>query len=161
VRRCCADVRPTPDHSLLGVDSSVASAGKYYRNWPGNGNSNVDCAASAGFATDAKGLDLWAAQSSPAVSDMIAIVAAPTTPDVGTSAAVVASAFPGQTVFGSFVFRNDGQAAATGVSYSATIGSPRQLSGQRHVHACCPPGARGELRSGDRHRHVHRHSRPR
>lgn len=118
-----APTPPTPDHSLLGVDSSVTSAGKYYRNWPGNGNSNIDCAASAGFG-DAKGLDLWAAQSSPAVSDVIAIVPAPTTPDVGTSAAAAAFAFPGQTVFGSFVFRNDGQTAATGVTYSATIGSP-------------------------------------
>jgi uncharacterized repeat protein (TIGR01451 family) len=114
---------PTPDHSLLGVDSSIASAGNYYRNWPGNGNSNSDCATTAGFG-DAKALDLWAAQSSPAMSDAIVIVPASTTPDVGTSATADASAFPGQTVFGSFVFRNDGLTTATGVTYSATIGSP-------------------------------------
>ncbi|HJU39647.1 MAG TPA: DUF5979 domain-containing protein, partial [Tahibacter sp.] len=115
---------PTPDHSLLGVDSSSTSfGGKYYRNWPGNTNSNTDCATTAGFG-DAKGLDLWAAQSSPVAQDTIVIVPAPTTPDVGTSATADSSAFPGDTVFGSFVFRNDGQATATGVTYSATIGSP-------------------------------------
>jgi uncharacterized repeat protein (TIGR01451 family) len=113
---------PTPDHSLLGIDSSAVSGGKYYRNWPGNGNSNSDCATTAGFG-DAKGLDLWAAQSSPAIFDDLVIIPAPTTPDVGTSATADTSAFPGQTVFGSFVFRNDGQSTATGVTYSATIGT--------------------------------------
>jgi uncharacterized repeat protein (TIGR01451 family) len=115
---------PTPDHSLIGVDSSTANfGGKYYRNWPNSVNSNTDCAATAGFG-DAKGLDLWAAQSSPISQDEIVIVAAPVTPDVGTSVTVDNSAFPGETVYGSFVFRNDGQATATGVTYSATIGSP-------------------------------------
>lgn len=115
---------PTPDHSLIGVDSSTASfGGEYYRNWPGSINSNTDCATTAGFG-DAKGLDLWAAQSSPLLQDVIVIVPAPVTPDVGTSATVDSSAFPGETVHGSFVFRNDGQTIATGVAYSATIGSP-------------------------------------
>jgi len=115
---------PTPDHSLIGVDSSSASfGGKYYRNWPGSVNSNTDCSTTAGFG-DAKGLDLWSAQSSPVAQDAIVIVPAPVTPDVGTSATADSSAFPGQTVYGSFVFRNDGQTTATGVTYSATIGSP-------------------------------------
>jgi len=115
---------PTPDHSLLGVDSSSASfAGAYYRHWPANGNSNGDCTTTSGFG-DAKGLDLWAAQSSPVSQEAIVIVAAPTTPDVGTSATVDSTAFPGETVYGSFVFRNDGQVSATGVTYSATIGAP-------------------------------------
>ena len=115
---------PTPDHSLIGVDSSSASfGGKYYRNWPGSVNSNTDCSTTAGFG-DAKGLDLWSAQSSPVTQDAIVIIPAPVTPDVGTSATADSSAFPGQTVYGSFVFRNDGQTTATGVTYSATIGSP-------------------------------------
>jgi large repetitive protein len=65
-------VPPTPDHSLLGVDSSVATAGNFYRFWPGNGNKNTDCNAASGFG-DAKGLDLWTYQLSPVQSSTLII----------------------------------------------------------------------------------------
>jgi len=68
------DTPPTPDHSLLGVDSSANVGGVYYRNWPNFGNNNADCsgAASQGFG-DAKGLDLWSFQSTPAFSSTVVI----------------------------------------------------------------------------------------
>ncbi len=75
-------VPPTPDHSLLGIDSSAQTLSGpncnggtgtcYYRYWPGNGNANSDCAAAAGFG-DAKGLDLWAFQQSPVQSRTLVI----------------------------------------------------------------------------------------
>lgn len=45
---------PTDPANLLGVDSSVVP----YRNWASGGNSNTDCAATAGWG-DGKALDLW------------------------------------------------------------------------------------------------------
>ncbi len=116
---------PTPDHSLTGIDSGNDSynSNHYYRRWPGHGNSNSDCSSSAGFG-DAKGLDLWAYQSTNDVQQNLYIVRAPAGADVGTAVTVPDHAYPGDTVSGSFVFRNDGQAAATGVTYTATIGTP-------------------------------------
>jgi len=78
-------VPPTPDHSLIGVDSSAQTfsgpdcnggAGTcFYRYWPANGNSNSDCAATAGFG-DAKGLNLWSFQQSPVQALTLVINAA-------------------------------------------------------------------------------------
>jgi uncharacterized repeat protein (TIGR01451 family) len=78
-------VPPTPDHSLLGIDSNAQTlsgpdcnggAGTcYYRYWPANGNANSDCAATAGFG-DAKGLNLWSFQQSPVQSLTLVINAA-------------------------------------------------------------------------------------
>ena len=78
-------VPPTPDHSLVGIDSNAqtlsgpdcnAGVGTcYYRYWPANGNANSDCAATAGFG-DAKGLDLWAFQQSPVQTQTLIINAA-------------------------------------------------------------------------------------
>ncbi|HZP66698.1 MAG TPA: DUF11 domain-containing protein [Rudaea sp.] len=75
-------VPPTPDHSLLGIDSSAQTLSGpncnggtgtcYYRYWPAIGNANSDCAATAGFG-DAKGLDLWAFQQSPVQSRTLVI----------------------------------------------------------------------------------------
>ncbi|MDE1961599.1 MAG: DUF11 domain-containing protein, partial [Xanthomonadaceae bacterium] len=75
-------VPPTPDHSLIGQDSSAQTFSGpncnggtgtcFYRYWPGNGNSNTDCAATAGFG-DAKALDLWAFQSTPVQSSTVVI----------------------------------------------------------------------------------------
>ena len=75
-------VPPTPDHSLIGQDSSAQTFSGpncnggtgtcFYRYWPGNGNANTDCAATAGFG-DAKALDLWAFQSTPVQSSTVVI----------------------------------------------------------------------------------------
>ncbi|MEO7323292.1 MAG: hypothetical protein ABIW82_00525, partial [Dokdonella sp.] len=117
-------VPPVLDHSLLGVDSSVLTAGKYYRYWSGTVNSNADCVSTAAndFG-DGKGLDLWAFQLTADIIGTVTIVPVSTSVDVGTSVAVDATAFPGNIVYGSFVFGNYGSANATGVTYAATIGT--------------------------------------
>jgi uncharacterized repeat protein (TIGR01451 family) len=115
-------VQPNAAYSLIGVDSSASTGGVYYRVWSG-GNSNTDCAASAGFG-DAKGLDTWALELTATIVRNLGIVEPLPGVDVGTSVAVASSAFPTQTVNGNFVFRNDGSSAATGVTYAATIGDP-------------------------------------
>lgn len=115
--------QPTPVESLLGIDSDLVTAGLRYRNWPGNGNTNTDCGTTAGFG-DAKALDLWAFESTPRIELPLVIVPPPNGADVGTAVAVDNAAFPGQTVYGTFNFRNDGDVAATGVTYRATVGTP-------------------------------------
>ncbi len=122
---------PTPDHSLLGVDSSLntftgpncASGACYYRYWPANGNSNSDCATTAGFG-DAKALDLWSFQQTPDTNAQIVIVTTPAAAQVATSVSVPPTAFPGTTVNGSLSFQNVGGTTATGVTYTTTIGTP-------------------------------------
>ena len=126
-------VPPTPDHTLLGQDSSAKTfAGGqcnggvgtcYYRYWPGNGNANTDCAAAAGFG-DAKGLDLWTYQQTTPQILPIVINPPPPGPTVATSVSVPPTAYPGATVNGSFNFLNVGGMTATGVTYAAVIGTP-------------------------------------
>ncbi|MGA7298112.1 MAG: hypothetical protein WBW92_11465, partial [Rhodanobacteraceae bacterium] len=116
-------VPPTPDHSLLGVDSSASTGGVYYRDWPGNGNSNSDCSSSAGFG-DAKAIDLWTYQQTPVETQTIVIVDSPSNAQVATSVNVPPTALPGATVNGSFSFQNVGTTTANGVTYTAVIGTP-------------------------------------
>jgi uncharacterized repeat protein (TIGR01451 family) len=124
-----AQVQPTPNHSLLGVDSSDSNfngAGIYYRFYPQVSNDpNNDCTNTAAtyFGT-AKGLDLWALERTPSFSEPIVIVNPVIGADVGTVVTVDGSAFPGQTVFGSLIFYNAGDTDATGVGYTAVIGTP-------------------------------------
>ncbi len=113
---------PVLNHSLVGVDSSVATGGVYYRTWSG-GNPNSDCSATGGFG-DAKGMDTWAFEETAAIVRQLDVIGGPAGVDVGTSASAAASVFPGQTVNGSFVFRNDGDTAATGVTYTVVLGDP-------------------------------------
>ncbi|WP_298851686.1 DUF11 domain-containing protein, partial [uncultured Aquimonas sp.] len=122
-------VQPTPNHSLLGVDSSDSNfngAGIYYRFYPQVTNDpNTDCVNNAAthFGT-AKGLDLWALERTPSFSEPVTVVAPVIGADVGTVVTVDSSAFPGQTVFGTLVFYNAGDTEATGVNYTARIGTP-------------------------------------
>ena len=121
-------VPPTPDHSLLGVDSSVLTAGKYYRNWPGTANDGGNCAGSASTAFgNYKGLDLWALERTPTIDNPVVIVPASTVTDIGTLIAVSNSVYPGDTVYGNIVYSHAGAAGtanATNVVYTAVIGTP-------------------------------------
>ncbi len=122
-------VQPSPNHSLLGVDSSDANfngVGIFYRFYPQvTTDPNNDCsnAANVHFGT-AKGLDLWALERTPSFSEPVTVVAPVVGADVGTVVTVDSSAFPGQTVFGTLVFYNAGDTEATGVGYTARIGTP-------------------------------------
>ena len=85
---------PTPPEGLAGVDSdAVDGAGRYYRFWPGNGNTNDDCDDDSAFG-DTKGLDLWVFEGTTALTNTLSIFAAPDFTDVGTSIAVPLLAFP-------------------------------------------------------------------
>ncbi|WP_395791875.1 hypothetical protein [Aquimonas sp.] len=122
-------VQPSPNHSLLGVDSSDSNfngAGIFYRFYPqASEDPNTDClnAAAAHFGT-AKGLDTWALERTPSFSEPVIIIPPVVGADVGTVVTVDSSAFPGQTVFGTLVFYNAGDTEATGVGYTARIGTP-------------------------------------
>ncbi len=116
-----SQAEPVANHSLVGVDSSVATGGNYYRTWNGT-NANTDC-GTGGFG-DAKGMDTWAFEETAAIVRQLDVVGGPVGVDVGTSASAAASVFPGQTVNGSFVFRNDGDTGATGVTYTVVLGDP-------------------------------------
>jgi uncharacterized repeat protein (TIGR01451 family) len=123
-----AQVSPSPDHSLAGADSSNANfggSGKYYRFWTAGGNSNADCSnvATEAFG-DAKGLDLWAFASTGDIQQTLTIIVQPLTVDLATIVTVDATAYPGQTVYGTLVYRNDGTGStASGVTYTAKIGT--------------------------------------
>ncbi|WP_166653803.1 DUF11 domain-containing protein, partial [Tahibacter aquaticus] len=120
-----AQVPPTPPYNLIGVDSSVATAGRYYRWWTASGNNNTDCNNNAASAFgDAKGLDLWSYASTGDITETLIIVPQTVTRDLGTAVSVDPAANPGQTVYGSFVFRNDGTGSATVSSVTASIGTP-------------------------------------
>ena len=115
---------PTPTHSLLGVNSTAA-----YRSWPGNGNANTDCNTTAGTGFgDAKSLDLWAFESTPAQTQNVVIIPQTIVIDVATQVTVQPSAQPGQTVNGTVVFRNDGNNASSGTTYTMTLGANRPAS---------------------------------
>ncbi|SDD53722.1 DUF11 domain-containing protein [Aquimonas voraii] len=137
-------VQPTPNHSLLGVDSSDSNfngAGIYYRFYPQASNDpNTDCvsAAATHFGT-AKGLDLWALERTPSISEPVIVVGPVVGADVGTVVTVDNSAFPGQTVFGTLVFFNAGDTDANGVSYTARIGTPGNCPASVNFTAL-PPG---------------------
>jgi len=122
-------VPPTPDHSLTGVDSSVADgSGRYYRWWTAGGNSGTECNNSASEAFgNLKGLDLWALERSQEFELPIEIVDGSTLTDVGALVGVTGSVFPGDTVYGNIAYSHAGDAAsadATGLTYTAVIGTP-------------------------------------
>ncbi|MCB1854884.1 MAG: hypothetical protein H6988_06360 [Pseudomonadales bacterium] len=102
-----------PPVSLEGVDS----AGNY-RSWQSGGNSNSDCAASAGWG-DAKAVNLWTYFLTPEFSDEIEIIDVPV--DLGTAVAMPVSAAPGATVAGVFSFVNNGATAVDAVSYTMNL----------------------------------------
>ncbi|MBN8887246.1 MAG: DUF11 domain-containing protein [Rudaea sp.] len=117
-----AQVPPTPTYSLVGVDSSAQTGGKYYRWWPGYGNTNSDCSDSSAFG-DAKALDLWAYQAASLPNSNLIVNPQPPA-KVATSVSVPPTVFPGATVNGTFVFQNVGSTTATGVTYTTVIGTP-------------------------------------
>ncbi len=125
-------VQPSPNYSLLGLDSSNSNfggSGSYYRKWSGSTDGNADCKnlATEFFGT-AKGLDLWALEKSDETFLPIVIVPVSSDVDVGTLVTVTAVVEKGDTAFGSFVFNNVGAATATGVTYAVTIGNPADPS---------------------------------
>lgn len=122
--------QPVPNHSLVGVDSANANlggSGNYYRSWGGSADNNNDCTNNATqyFAT-AKGLDLWALEKSDVTELPIEIVEPSDGVDVGTMVSVTPAVLPGDTAYGSFVFSNAGDQAATGVTYGVTLGNAAQ-----------------------------------
>jgi uncharacterized repeat protein (TIGR01451 family) len=122
-----AQEQPTPNHSLLGLDSDSATygSGRYYRHWAGSSDPNTDCSnSSAVYFGTAKGLDLWALERSPLIQLPIEIIPTFVGVDVGTQVSATAMALPGETVFGTFVFSNNSDTSATGVTYAVTIGDP-------------------------------------
>ncbi len=125
---------PVPDHSLVGQDSLAT-----YRTWTGTGNANADCSATGSFG-DAKALDLWVYQFTSAEANTLTIVAQTAGVDVGTAASVANQVYAGQTVNGSFVFRNDGDAAANGVTYAASLGAPGGYCPAAVNFSAVPPG---------------------
>ena len=119
--------QPTPNHSLVGVDSADANwngTGKYYRQITGSSDPNTDCSNNSNvyFGT-AKGLDLWALERSPLFVEPVVIVPSVTGVDVGTMATMTPAVLPGDTSYGSFAFSNAGDTTATGVTYSVTLGN--------------------------------------
>ena len=122
-------VQPTATHSLVGVDSSdgnLNGPGLFYRRYPQvSTDSNADCTnlATEHFGT-AKGLDSWALERTPIISQTLDIVPPIVGADPGTIVTVQPSAFPGQSVFGTLVFYNNGYTAAAGTTYTAVIGTP-------------------------------------
>lgn len=121
-----AQVQPTPTHSLIGVDSNATdNNGRYYRWWTGNDDPNTDCnnSASTYFGT-AKALDLWALEKTQEFNQPIIVEPVPTEADVGTVVTMGATALPGDTVFGTLSFGNNGATTATGVTYSFNLGTP-------------------------------------
>ncbi|MCE7929919.1 MAG: hypothetical protein DYH17_00880, partial [Xanthomonadales bacterium PRO6] len=122
-------VQPSPVQSLIGVDSSdgnLGGSGFFYRRYPQVTNDpNNDCTNTAAthFGT-AKGLDSWALERTPIISQTLDIVPPIVGADPGTLVTVTPSAFPGQTVFGTIVYLNNGDVTATGTAYTAVIGTP-------------------------------------
>ena len=123
-----AQVQPTPNHSLTGVDSAdanYAGTGRYYRHWVGSSDPNSDCASDANvyFGT-AKALELWALESTPQIVGEIDIIPLAILPDVGVLVTASASVYPGDIVYGSVRYTNSGVDPATGVTYTLVIGTP-------------------------------------
>ena len=113
---------PTPDEAVAGIDSNaVDGSGRYYRYWPGHGNTNRDCDDDSAFG-DTKGLDLWAFEGTEDLPGTLTIIQPAQFADVGVSVAVPVVVFPAATVFGTLVYRNDGLDPASGVTYGFTLG---------------------------------------
>jgi hypothetical protein len=104
---------PAPPVSLLGVDSSTN-----YRLWQSGGNSNSDCAATAGWG-DAKGLNLWTYYSTPQQNNNLVID--PIIVDVATAVSAPSTATSGSPVQGTFSFTNNGNSSALSVTYGMTM----------------------------------------
>lgn len=124
-----AQVQPSPNHSLIGIDSSISDgSGRYYRWWTATGNAGPDCLNNASEAFgNYKGLDLWSLERSSVIEQPIVVVPGSTLTDVGVQLVVGGSAYPGDTVYGSLVYSHAGDvgtADATGVTYTLLIGTP-------------------------------------
>jgi uncharacterized repeat protein (TIGR01451 family) len=104
---------PAPPVSLLGVDSLTN-----YRLWHAGGNSNTDCAASAGWG-DAKGLNLWTFYSTTPQNSTLIID--PIIVDVATAVSAPSTATWGSPVQGTFSFANNGNSSGLNVTYSMTM----------------------------------------
>lgn len=102
-----------PPVSLEGVDSSTS-----YRRWQNGGNSNSDCATSAGWG-DAKGVNLWTYFLTPEYTEELEIVEFPV--DLGTTVGMPATAEPGATVQGTFSFANFGTTSVNQISYNMSL----------------------------------------
>ncbi|MBS0556663.1 MAG: hypothetical protein JSR27_04535, partial [Proteobacteria bacterium] len=117
-------VPPTPNYSLLGQDSSAQTFSGpncnggtgtcYYRYWPSNGNTNTDCAASAGFG-DAKALDLWAYQSATPPPATVVITAGNITLAKSAPASIALN-----TPFAYTIGLGNSSSAATGTTATVT-----------------------------------------
>ncbi|MBB5207432.1 DUF11 domain-containing protein [Chiayiivirga flava] len=118
-------LQPTPTHSLVGIDSTAGGPNTFARRWAGNTNNNADCTNTQGFG-DGKGLDLWTYESVAPAREPVVIVPAAEGVDVGTLASVSATVLPGDTAYGTFVFSNNGEDPAAGVTYSVTLGNPAE-----------------------------------
>jgi uncharacterized repeat protein (TIGR01451 family)/fimbrial isopeptide formation D2 family protein len=112
---------PSPDHSLLGIDSV---ANPTYRTWAGSGNDNKDCDSTTQYFGDAKGLDIWSFEKTSVFVNPIVIVPLPSVVDVGTSASATSSVISGGTAYDNFTFFNAGANNATGVTYTVKLGTP-------------------------------------
>lgn len=102
-----------PPVSLAGVDSSSS-----YRRWANGGNSNSDCNSGAGWG-DAKAVNLWTYFLTNDESDVLEIREFPV--DLASSVTMVDTAEPGDTVQGTFSFRNNGTNSVDQVSYSLVL----------------------------------------
>jgi uncharacterized repeat protein (TIGR02543 family)/uncharacterized repeat protein (TIGR01451 family) len=130
---------PTPDYSLLGVDSNdpnLNGTGRYYRHWgtaPYTGNPNTDCSAN-GYFGDAKGMDLWTFIKDyppPGTFELTILSSA----DVAATLSIPASVAPGATGLIVASFGNVGSLTAADTAY--TIQLPANLSGVSCADATC------------------------
>ncbi|GHG33671.1 hypothetical protein GCM10017784_29300 [Deinococcus indicus] len=104
---------PTDPANLLGVDSSAVP----YRNWGSGGNSNTDCAATAGWG-DGKALDLWTFVRGNTVSTLDVAEAA----DLSVQKTVDnPTPVVGSTVTFTVTVRNAGPDATTNVTVSDAL----------------------------------------
>jgi hypothetical protein len=103
----------SPPVSLAGVDSSTS-----YRRWQNGGNSNSDCATTAGWG-DAKGVNLWTYFLTGTVNAALEIREFPV--DLATSVTMPATATAGGTVQGTFSFANNGSNSADQISYGMSL----------------------------------------
>jgi hypothetical protein len=103
----------SPPVSLEGVDSSTS-----YRRWQNGGNSNTDCAVSAGWG-DAKGVNLWTYFLTGNVNADLEIREFPV--DLATTVTMPGTATAGGVVQGTFSFANNGSNSADQISYSMSL----------------------------------------
>ncbi len=129
--------RPTPEYSLMGVDSSAeiynnGSAPAYARWWLGSSNSNSDCSGAAQFFGDSKALNLWTYQTTQPQSNTFDIL---DEADVKATVSAPIATMPGSPVTVNVGFGNVGSQSASGVGY--TLQLPAGLSSVSCDGATC------------------------